>query len=109
MGEICTKANPGRPPEMADFANFCIMTPRGDPVGPRCHEIWGNQVAEGVYNHGTPGYRVGCFAPALMWRGRGVNFGLFLSDSQDGLKQPISAPNSSGIMAGPYLRLREEL
>ena len=45
LDEITTKANPGRPPEMADFANFGPPTPRGDPVAPRCMGIWGNQVA----------------------------------------------------------------
>ena len=42
---IATEANPGRPHEMADFANFGIVTPRGDPLAPRCLGIWGNQVA----------------------------------------------------------------
>ena len=44
--EISWKANPGRPPEMDNFPNFGILTPRGDPVAPRCHEVWVNQVAE---------------------------------------------------------------
>ena len=29
----------------ADFANFAILTPRGDPVAPRWEGILGNQVA----------------------------------------------------------------
>ena len=39
------KANLGWPYEMADFANFGILTPRGDPMVPRCLGIWGRQVA----------------------------------------------------------------
>ena len=42
---LATKSNPGRPAEMADFANLGIRTPRGDPVAPRCPGIWGNGVA----------------------------------------------------------------
>ena len=42
--EIATTANPG-PPGMADFANFGILTPHGDPLAPRCLGIRGDQVA----------------------------------------------------------------
>ena len=43
--KIPTKPNPGGPPEMAEFANVCILTPRGDPTAPRCQGICGNPVA----------------------------------------------------------------
>ena len=45
LDEVATKANPGRPSKMANLANFGILTPRGDPVAPRCQEISENQVA----------------------------------------------------------------
>ena len=38
-------ANPGRPPEMADFARFGILTPLGDLVAPGYQGIRGNRVA----------------------------------------------------------------
>ena len=45
LDEIATKVNPGRPREMANFANFGILTPYGDPVGPGYQGFRGNQVA----------------------------------------------------------------
>ena len=44
LDQIATKANPG-PLEMAGFANFGILTPRGDSVAPRCQGVLENQVA----------------------------------------------------------------
>ena len=44
LDDNATKANPGPPGEMADFARFDILTPRGDPVAPRCLGIRENQV-----------------------------------------------------------------
>ena len=43
--EIATNPNPGRPTEMADFANFGILTARGHPAAARCQGLWGNQLA----------------------------------------------------------------
>ena len=43
--EIATNANPGRPPNIANYANLGILTPRGDPVAPGCRGFWGNQNA----------------------------------------------------------------
>ena len=37
-----------RLPKTADFANFGILTPHGDPVAPGCRGIGGNHVAWGL-------------------------------------------------------------
>ena len=94
---------------MADLANFGNLTPRRglwqqddrESVGTKLHMASRELVLEE--------YRVGCFAPALIWPGGGVNFGILLSHYEDGLKQPILSPERLGKMAGPYLRVRAEL
>ena len=45
LDKSAAKANPGQPPEMANFANFGIPTTRGDPVAPRCPRTLENQIA----------------------------------------------------------------
>ena len=77
LDEIATNAQPGRPPGMANFARFGILTAPGNPLAPRCQGIWGNKVALSLRDFILEGQRVDCFASALVWPGRGVNFQLF--------------------------------
>ena len=39
IDEIATKADPGRPPKMANLTIFGILTPHGDPLARRCQGI----------------------------------------------------------------------
>ena len=97
---IAMKANPGRPPERADFANLGIPTSRGDPAAPGCQGIWQNKVAKGLYRVCTRRAQGWLLRPCPpMARPRG-QFWTFLSHSQDGLKQPTFSPQLLGDNGG---------
>ena len=77
-------AKSGRPPEMADFANFGMLTLVATPWHQDARESGGTKLHRATRWFVLEEHRIASCAPALVWPVLGVNFRYFWTNVRMG-------------------------